>query len=85
MSLTRPVSEFEENPFGLSAAGSRCFFCGELLTDPAVQWHGFTGVMYLHAECVHALTKRLVRDALEIEYAGKPCWNQLNKAKASHG
>lgn len=36
MSLTPHMSEMTENPFGLSVAGHRCFFCGEFLQDPAV-------------------------------------------------
>jgi hypothetical protein len=38
--LARSVSELEPNTSGHSAAGHRCFFCGELLRDPAVMWSG---------------------------------------------
>ncbi len=84
--ITRPVSESEPNPFDLSAVGHRCFFCGEFLVDPAVVWSGNDGEgrqIYLHGECVFDLCRRIMRDALELHYSGKPCWNQLSSP--SHG
>lgn len=82
MSLTRRMTEMSENPFGLSAAGHRCFYCGEFLQDPAVMWDGNDGqIIYLHGLCVERLQLGLLRDALELKYAGRPCWNQLT-AKA---
>jgi len=76
--ITRPVTEFEPNPFGCSAAGHRCHFCGEFLQNPAVMWSGNDGqTIYLHGLCVETWTLRLLRDALELKYHGKPCWNQL--------
>jgi hypothetical protein len=78
MSLTRHMSEMTENPFGLSAAGHRCFYCGEFLQDPAVMWSGNDGqTIYLHGVCVERLQLGLLRDALELKYHGEPCWNQL--------
>jgi hypothetical protein len=78
MSITRHMSEMTENPFGLSAAGQRCFHCGEFLQDPVVMWSGADGqTIYLHGPCVERLQSGLLRDALELKYAGQPCWNQL--------
>lgn len=78
MSLTHHMSELTENPFGLSAAGHRCFHCGEFLHDPAVMWSGNDGqTIYMHGPCVMDWTTRVLRDALELKYQGKPCWNQL--------
>lgn len=78
MSLTHPMTEMTENPFGLLAIGHRCFACGEFLQDPAVMWSGLDGqAIYLHGPCVEQWYPKLLRDALEIKYAGRPCWNQL--------
>lgn len=78
MSVTHHMSEMSENPFGLSAAGHRCFLCGEFLQDPAVMWSGLDGqTIYLHSECSLRWLPGLMRDATEIRYAGKPCANQL--------
>ena len=78
MSLTHRMSEMTENPFGLSAAGHRCFHCGEFVTDPAVMWSGNDGqTIYLHGPCVETWHLGLLRDALELKYRGRPCWNQL--------
>lgn len=77
MSLTRHMSEMIENPFGLSAAGHRCFHCGEFLQDPAIMWSGNDGTtIYLHGECVYRWLPGLLRDATELRYAGHPCANQ---------
>lgn len=77
MSVTHHMSEMSENPFGLSAAGHRCFHCGEFLQDPAVTWSGLDGQqIYLHGPCVLDWMPRVLRDALELKYQGKPCWNQ---------
>lgn len=75
MSVTRPVSEFDEIgcTFGLSAAGQRCLFCGQLLSNPAVFWAGADGqTIYLHGGCVIEWMPRLMRDALEILYVNHP-------------
>jgi hypothetical protein len=78
MSVTHRMTEMSENPFGLSAAGHRCFHCGEFLQDPAVMWSGLDGQqIYLHGPCVMDWTPRVLRDALELKYQGKPCWTQL--------
>lgn len=77
MSLTRCMTEMTKNPFGLSAAGHRCFHCGEFLQDPAVMWSGNDGTtIYLHGECVYRWLPGLLRDATELRYAGHPCANQ---------
>ena len=78
--LTKRVPETKPNPFGLSAAGHRCFFCGEFVQDPAVLWNGNDEDgqhIFLHGECVFEFCPRLMRDALELRYKGKTCWNQL--------
>jgi len=78
MSITHRMSEMTENPFGLSAVGQRCFHCGEFVQDPAVMWSGADGhTIYMHGSCVESWMPRLMRDALELKYQGKPCWNQL--------
>ena len=78
MSITRRMSEIVGDPFGLSAAGHRCFFCGEFLQDPAVMWSGLDGqTIYLHGPCTENLMLRLLRDALELKYQEKACWNQI--------
>jgi hypothetical protein len=59
-------------------AGYWCFHCGEFLQDPAVMWSGGDGhTIYLHGPCAEDLMLRILRDALELKYQGKPCWNQL--------
>lgn len=75
MSITRPMAtEWEGDPFGESAAGQRCFFCGEFLDDPAVLWSGPDGQrIYLHGPCVLEWFPRLMRDALALRYRGHPC------------
>jgi len=84
MSLTHRMSELEHNPFGLSAAGHRCFHCGEFVQDPGVMWSGNDGqTIYLHGECVYRWLPGLLRDAAELRYAGKPCSNQLRKEPRS--
>jgi len=77
MSITRRMSELTENPFGLSAAGHRCFSCGEFLQDPAVMWSGNDGqTIYFHGSCFLDWMPCVMRDALELKYHGKACWNQ---------
>lgn len=78
MSVTRHMSELTENPFGLSAAGHRCFHCGEFLQDPAVLWNGNDGqAIYFHALCVFDWMPRIMRDALELKYADHPCQREI--------
>lgn len=78
MSLTRPMTEMQDNPFGLSAVGHRCFFCGEFLQDAAVMWSGNDGqTIYLHCTCVYSWLPGLLRDASELRYANHPCSNRL--------
>ncbi len=81
MSITRPMPERAGgDPFGLSAAGLRCFYCGQFVQDPAVTWSGNDGqTIYIHGECVIAWMPGLMRDALELRYGTTPCWNQLRK------
>ena len=72
--ITFHHSEFDANPWDLSAAGHWCFLCGEFLQDPAVQWSGGDGQrIYLHANCVIEWMPGLMRDALAIRYANHPC------------
>ena len=72
--ITHPVSEFDDNPFDLSAAGHRCFVCGEFLQDPAVLWSGVDGqTIYFHGPCVFRWSEALWRDALELKYADHLC------------
>ncbi len=80
--ITKRVPETEANPFDLSAAGHRCFFCGQLLQDPAVVWSGNDEngqQIFLHGQCAADWLPRLMRDALELRYTGKACWNQLSR------
>jgi hypothetical protein len=78
MSLTRHMSEMIEDPFGLSAAGQRCFHCGEFLHDPVVMWSGADGqTIYLHGPCVLDWMPRIMRDALDLKYDGHPCQGHL--------
>ena len=80
--ITKRVRETESNPFDLSAAGHRCFFCGEFLVDPAVVWSGNDEKgqqISLHGQCVADWLPRLMRDALELRYTDKACWNQLSR------
>lgn len=80
MSITHRMTEMIGDPFGLSAAGQRCFYCGEFLQDPAVMWNGNDGqTIYLHGDCVYRWLPGLVRDATELRYVGKPCANQLTE------
>lgn len=78
MSLTRHTLERSLNLFGHSAVGHRCFFCREFLYDLAVIWNGNDGQrIYLHGPCVETWMPAILRDALELRYSQKPCWNQL--------
>jgi hypothetical protein len=73
MSVTRPIRvEWEGDPFGLSAAGQLCFFCGQFVQDPAVMWSGSNSQIYLHAACVIDWFPRMLRDALELRYRNHP-------------
>lgn len=86
MSITHRITEMMDIPFGLSAVGQRCFYCGEFLQDPAVMWHGNNGqTIYLHGLCVEKWNPKLLRDALELKYHSKPCWNQLGSNGVMHG
>ena len=79
--ITKRIPETEGNPLDLSAAGHRCFHCGEFVQDPAVVWSGNDEKgqqIYLHGECVWKWLPGLTRDAAELRYANKQCWNQLN-------
>ena len=74
MSITHHMSEMNENPFGLSAAGHLCFHCGEFLEDPAVMWSGNDGqTIYFHGPCFLDWMPRIMRDALDLKYAAHPC------------
>lgn len=72
MSLTYRMTEMMEDPFGLSAAGHRCFYCGQFLQDPAVMWNGNDGqTIYLHGACVEAWIPGLLIDASELQYVAR--------------
>lgn len=78
MSITHRMTEMDPNPFGLSAVGHRCFHCGEFLQDPAVMQSDNDGpTIYFHGPCIERWHLGLLRDALELKYAGRPCRNQL--------
>ena len=80
--VTKPITEFEDNSFDLSAKGHRCFYCGEFLNDPAVAWNGFAEngkSLFIHAECVYKLLPGLTRDANEIIYANHPSSKHLGQ------
>jgi len=80
MSITHRMTEMTENPFGLSAAGHRCFHCGELLQDQAVMWSGNDGqTIYFHAPCFLDWMPRIMRDVLDLKYAAHPCRTQHTK------
>ena len=84
--LAREIINRMADPADLSAVGHRCFFCWEFLVDPAVMWNGCRGGdqnVYLHGACVMELIPKLMLDALELKYYGKPCWNQL-EGRESH-
>jgi hypothetical protein len=65
VSVTSPVPD--ESGIIWTAVGQPCFYCHDLLTDPAVHWMGSGGDLYLHPACVSALFIRLARDVHEIE------------------
>lgn len=86
MSVTRPVRETDElgTTFDLSATGHRCFLCGALLQNPAVAWYGADGQhVFWHAACLIAWMPKVMRDALEIHYAGHPCAGRANNREVS--
>jgi len=48
------------------------------LDKAGVRWSGNDGhTIYLHGPCVEDWMPRVMRDALELKYHGKLCWNQL--------
>ena len=53
-----------------SASGIPCFYCEEVLSDPAVHWHGATGDIYLHPNCLFPFFVRLGRDVHELQRPG---------------
>ncbi len=55
--------------------------CGQFLQDPAVMWKGNDEKghqIHIHGDCLVDRVPRLMRDALELGYSGKACWNQLH-------
>ena len=81
MMITKRMPETECDPFDLSAAGYRCFHCGQFLQDPAVMWKGNDEKdhqIHIHGDCLVDRVPRLMRDALELGYRGQACWKQLN-------
>jgi hypothetical protein len=72
MAITRYISEMEPDPFGKSASGQLCFFCGDFVHNPGVVWHGSTGQnIYFHAICILQLCDNLIKDAWQIERMGR--------------
>lgn len=83
--------EREEGPQTLSVEGLgtsnllcqgearyRCFHCGRFLQDQAVIWSGNdVQTIYFLGPRVEQWHLGLLRDALEMKYAGQPCWKQL--------
>ncbi len=61
MSLTGPLGT------SLAPASACCFYCGEALGHPAIEWAGETTTISLHPGCVVELTIRLYRDLHELE------------------
>jgi hypothetical protein len=58
---------------GVPAEGELCFYCGELVHDPAVVWRGRTdceqclGNICLHPVCAVEFCLRILRDVHEWE------------------
>lgn len=44
-------------------AASACFYCGNDLEYPVVQWHG-TGDIFFHHSCAEQIGMRLISDGL---------------------
>ncbi len=51
----------------VTAKRETCFYCGELIEDPAVTWHGATSEIWLHPGCVMDLLLRLSRDVWQLQ------------------
>lgn len=71
--ITRKGSEMDEvhTTFGLSAAGQRCWECGDMLSDPAIMW-AFSGrglQVYLCPQCAKSVAMGIIRDAVDITHA----------------
>ncbi len=49
------------------ACGERCFYCGALVTDPAILWMGSSGTLWLHPPCALDFIVRLTRDVHEYQ------------------
>jgi hypothetical protein len=67
--VTETVTSAVPNKYGIAdpAAGERCFYCGEDVTDPVIHWQGETGEIYLHKACALDLVVRVLRDVHELE------------------
>ena len=65
MSVTGARPSDAANGFIHTAEGQRCFYCDQLLHDPALHWMGATDSIYLHPGCWVDLSARLTRDLLE--------------------
>jgi hypothetical protein len=51
----------------LTARGEQCFYCGTMVLDPAIQWSGVPGEIWLHPSCALDLVVRLTRDIHEYQ------------------
>jgi hypothetical protein len=63
------MNEVKGDPFGFSAAGQRCFTCGQFLSDPALMWSGYTdgpGNVYWHSSCALVWAPKLVGEAHQL-------------------
>lgn len=51
-------------------SGQACFYCGQVLTPPALYWRGDGTDLWLHPVCWPRLATRLFRDLHEVETRG---------------
>lgn len=67
--ITRSMSEMDGDAFGFSAAGQRCFVCGQFLANPSLMWSGFTdgsGHVYWHSTCALSWAPKLLHEAHQL-------------------
>jgi hypothetical protein len=50
--------------------GRACYYCGKVITSPAVIWSGFGDDIALHPACVLEWTIRLMRDVWQVQCEG---------------
>jgi hypothetical protein len=51
----------------ITARGEACFYCGEPVRDPAIEWSGTAGQIWLHPPCALDFVVRLTRDIHEYQ------------------